>query len=68
MRLPWRHPNVTKMAEEARETRQQAEQELARAKERTPKFRAVTRRLQEAREENHLREAFEATFRARRSS
>lgn len=68
MRLPWRHPNVTKMAKEAREARILAERELERAHAQTPKFRAVAKRLQEVREENHLREAFEATFRRGRAS
>lgn len=62
MRLPWRHPNQTRMAEEAREARERAEAEYAKAQKHTSKFQAVARQLAQVRQENHLREAFEATF------
>lgn len=71
MRLPWRKANLTRIAvdaAEARTAREKAERNLEDTSRRTGVFRRLAQHADQIREENHLTEAFEATFRKGRAS
>lgn len=61
-------PPQRQVPSEATIARIQAEVNLERAKARTPGIRALSESLQEMRERNHIREAFELTIQKGRSA
>lgn len=64
MKFPFRRDK--KALERARESREQAERQLAAVRAETPKYRALGRALSEIVEDNHLAEALTDAFRSNR--